>query len=76
MEEGAKESSDAIVLKNTLPYSIAFKVSSSFTEAGHGCSVGCGSTWYADGRGFLVSGNIWRYVIATVFQSYNGGKLT
>ena len=26
MEDGAKEASDMIVLKNTLPYSIAFKV--------------------------------------------------
>ena len=26
MEEGAKEATDSIVLKNTLPYSIAFKV--------------------------------------------------
>ena len=26
MEDGAKEASDMIILKNTLPYSIAFKV--------------------------------------------------
>ena len=26
MEEGAKEATDSIILKNTLPYSIAFKV--------------------------------------------------
>lgn len=32
MEEGAKESSDAIVLKNTLPYSIAFKVKTTSPE--------------------------------------------
>ena len=33
MEEGVKESSDAIVLKNTLPYSIAFKVDGLVTES-------------------------------------------
>ena len=61
MEEGAKESSDAIVLKNTLPYSIAFKVSSSFREAGRGCSVGCGSTGYVDGRGF--DPHVWQHLV-------------